>query len=81
MLLNSEKIKEKKGITESGKKKQKKYKYQKVDGTDTCSICVGNIQKGDKVYELICHHIFHEDCIGPWFKQSHICPNCRKDLN
>eukprot|EP00347_Sterkiella_histriomuscorum_P022856 403336896 len=69
------------GLTEAGFKKQKKITYKKKDGQDTCSICIKNVAVDEQVYELICKHVFHEDCIDTWFKQSHLCPNCRKDLN
>lgn len=46
----------------------------------TCSICLVSAMNGDRVYELVCKHIFHVKCIQPWFEKSHVCPNCRRDL-
>ncbi|CDW74285.1 zinc finger protein [Stylonychia lemnae] len=80
-LLGRQNQEQKKGISDEGLKKQKCFTYSQIDGQDTCSICIKNVSKDEKVYELVCKHIFHEECIDPWLKQSHLCPNCRKDLN
>ena len=48
---------------------------------EMCSICLRHYKKGDKVFCLPCKHNFHIDCIMPWFKSNHKCPNCRFDLN
>ena len=46
-----------------------------------CSICLKYYQIGCKVFFLPCYHHFHIECIMPWFKNNHVCPNCRFDLN
>lgn len=61
----------------------------------TCSICLLDItdctdqegaEKKEKcganmVCTLTCGHSFHAPCVLGWLtKQSHCCPNCRKDL-
>ena len=52
------------------------------DSTDKqCSVCIKYYKVGDKVFFLPCQHHFHIECIMPWFKTNHICPNCRYDLN
>jgi hypothetical protein len=58
--------------------KQKIFKAK--DSEDTCSVCLANTQTQEVCFELVCGHVFHKACIDPWFKQSHLCPNCRHDL-
>jgi hypothetical protein len=45
---------------------------------DDCSICLGKIEKGQRVAELGCGHSFHRDCIQEWLGERSACPNCRK---
>jgi len=54
-----------------------------------CSICIDDINIGETVYtsvnintEGVCEHVFHLDCIQPWFiNGSATCPLCRQDLH
>ena len=54
------------------------------DGTEpkgpTCTVCLDALRVGDRVLRLPCGHLFHEPCLKPWFRQEHVCPNCRFDL-
>ena len=44
----------------------------------SCSICLTDFCKGEKVSVLPCAHVFHYQCIVPWLgKQSKVCPVCR----
>lgn len=44
----------------------------------SCSICLSDFCKGEKVSVLPCGHVFHYQCIVPWLgKQSKVCPVCR----
>lgn len=49
-----------------------------------CSICLNNYQiKETNVVKLNCGHVFHEDCIIPWFEKnpdSLTCPICRNNI-
>eukprot|EP01017_Pseudomicrothorax_dubius_P028487 TRINITY_DN3386_c0_g1_i14.p1 TRINITY_DN3386_c0_g1~~TRINITY_DN3386_c0_g1_i14.p1 ORF type:complete len:171 (-),score=17.63 TRINITY_DN3386_c0_g1_i14:118-630(-) len=45
-----------------------------------CSVCCERIPAGALSGELPCKHIFHAECLEPWFAKSHSCPNCRLDL-
>ncbi len=45
---------------------------------DNCSICLENIEKGDKIYKLHCSHIFHSSCLEQWNKNT--CPYCRSEI-
>ena len=45
-----------------------------------CTICQENFDHG--VIQITeCNHMFHEECIQPWFEQSDECPNCRHPQN
>ena len=51
------------------------------DDTPTCSICLCEYEKGDKLISLPCKHVFHEDCITSWTNHNTRCPLCNADLN
>ena len=44
----------------------------------SCLICATDIMGGTRVTKLSCTHVFHVDCIVPWFNQSPTCPLCRR---
>eukprot|EP00803_Ostreobium_quekettii_P007787 evm.model.scf_24.8 EVM.evm.TU.scf_24.8 scf_24:192052-209492(+) len=46
----------------------------------TCTICITDFEKGDKLRKLPCGHLFHEVCITRWLSQAVDCPMCRKSL-
>ena len=57
-----------------------KIKKMKIGKTDKdCSICVTGFIKGEVIRVLKCNHIFHDECILPWFEKRSVCPNCRTD--
>lgn len=46
-----------------------------------CSICLSDFEKGDRVMELPCGHLFHENEIMDWLLgSSRLCPICRASL-
>ncbi|KAL2926190.1 E3 ubiquitin-protein ligase ATL31 [Bienertia sinuspersici] len=46
-----------------------------------CSICLGFFEGDDKVRLLPkCGHVFHVDCLNPWFMGHSTCPLCRANL-
>ena len=80
-----------KGLNEDDLGMQKMYCYDSnvhklLD--PTCSICLIEIGDSEEscqgktmVCTLTCGHSFHAPCVLGWLtKQSHCCPNCRKDL-
>lgn len=50
------------------------------DEEPTCSICLCEYEKGDKVIKLPCGHVFHADCINSWTEHNTRCPLCNADL-
>ena len=47
----------------------------------TCTICLENFQKLDKVINLNCLHMFHDNCIKTWLKNNNYCPICKNEIN
>jgi Ring finger domain len=64
------------------KSKMKRWRQVKSKGEilieSTCSICLDNFVKGEKIRELDCKHEFHPDCIDLWMQDHLTCPICRK---
>ena len=52
----------KKGLSKEQIRQLKLFTYQKVKSKgeeDVCSICLVGAVKGDRVYQLVCNHMFH----------------------
>jgi len=49
------------------------------DAEDTfeCTICLAEIENGDRVGVLPCTHIFHVDCLQQWITRKNACPLCQ----
>ncbi|KAJ1605403.1 hypothetical protein OJ253_3191 [Cryptosporidium canis] len=65
---------------------QRAYNYE-ADGTGSssddaplCTVCLSEVNEGERVVKLDCQHIFHHQCIKEWFKMSVICPLCKVDV-
>ena len=64
------------------------YKRDEVEQTDprlldeTCSICMGDYEEGDKIFEFKCigGHYFHQDCLNKGMGQKNTCPLCKTGL-
>ncbi|OAX78001.1 hypothetical protein ACJ72_07695, partial [Emergomyces africanus] len=49
----------------------------RVDGTETCGICIETVDLDSRVTMLPCKHWFHATCITPWLDDHNTCPHCR----
>ena len=45
-----------------------------------CSICLDEITNESIVRKTICNHVFHDECVIPWFKITNSCPLCRHEF-
>ena len=43
-------------------------------------MCKDEFEVSQETIELPCKHVFHDECILPWIKQSGTCPVCRHEL-
>lgn len=57
-----------------------KISEEEVGKHDICGICLEDYQKDDDVLQLICMHIFHQECLSKWLEMGKTCPACKKDL-
>jgi hypothetical protein len=47
-----------------------------------CPVCLCQFNcREDGVVGLKCRHVFHRECLEPWFKEHHTCPVCRTDID
>eukprot|EP00565_Helicotheca_tamesis_P009016 CAMPEP_0185725436 /NCGR_PEP_ID=MMETSP1171-20130828/1704_1 /TAXON_ID=374046 /ORGANISM="Helicotheca tamensis, Strain CCMP826" /LENGTH=420 /DNA_ID=CAMNT_0028393571 /DNA_START=240 /DNA_END=1502 /DNA_ORIENTATION=+ len=50
---------------------------QFLDDGVTCTICILEIEDGDRIGVLPCDHYFHVDCLKPWILKRNSCPLCQ----
>jgi hypothetical protein len=55
------------------------YKNFADTSRDTCSVCIDKFVPDDTCRELVCHHLFHKDCIDHWLDDNISCPVCRTE--
>jgi hypothetical protein len=48
-------------------------------GTNSCAICLVEIEEGDIVGDIPCHHVFHKECLKSWLQRSNRCPLCQQE--
>jgi hypothetical protein len=53
---------------------------EKPDAELTCHICLLDLEKGERVVELECGHVFHVECATNWIQRVAVCPACRYNL-
>ena len=46
----------------------------------TCSICLGDVEIGQKVHVLTSEHEFHAPCVDKWLVDHRTCPMCRSTV-
>jgi len=49
-------------------------------GKAECSICMDEVNIGDKVTSLPCRHWFHGECVKAWLNEHDSCPQCRQGI-
>ncbi|KAJ1531835.1 hypothetical protein ONE63_000486 [Megalurothrips usitatus] len=54
---------------------------EQVDTSLQCSVCWENFKLDESVRQLVCTHVYHENCIVPWLELHGTCPVCRKPLS
>ncbi|CAG9334995.1 unnamed protein product [Blepharisma stoltei] len=83
-LSSASHINESPGIEKAAIKRyfpKKLYKDKHADSEYlACPICLDNFSQEDYVRELYCKHIYHKNCIDPWFKVKSYCCLCKKDF-
>ncbi len=45
-----------------------------------CTICMVDIEDGNRVGVLSCGHLFHADCLKEWIKRRNACPLCQTQV-
>lgn len=57
--------------------------YMAKDGVNAeCVICLENFQPEEKLLELPCKHLYHDECIRKWLiERKKICPICKRDVS
>jgi hypothetical protein len=61
----------------------KNCKYKSFDSSCSvkeCPISLEEFKEGDSIIELPCNHIFNENNIKKWLKETPNCPVCRHDI-
>lgn len=53
---------------------------EQADSKMQCSVCWEQFVLNEKVRQLPCLHIYHENCIRPWLELHGTCPICRQNL-
>ena len=44
---------------------------------ENCPMCMDIFEEDEKIMQVTCKHIFHNDCVKEWLKMSNTCPKCR----
>lgn len=53
---------------------------EEASSMDSCSICLDDYGRADKLRCLPCLHRYHAECIDDWLSRSSVCPNCNVDV-
>jgi len=40
------------------------------EGEQSCSICILELEDGERIADLDCNHYFHADCLSEWIKKK-----------
>ncbi|MDV3193989.1 MAG: RING finger domain-containing protein [Sweet potato little leaf phytoplasma] len=60
----------------------KRVKCEDIEDDQSCVICLEKIEREEKIgiLQMPCLHLFHENCINKWLRNSHYCPICRFEM-
>ncbi len=47
---------------------------------ESCSICLADYERGDRLTGLPCAHVFHSSCVEKWLARAITCPLCKLEL-
>ncbi|GBG73420.1 hypothetical protein CBR_g16136 [Chara braunii] len=47
---------------------------------EECPVCLEVFETGQSLLRLPCRHLFHIECIRPWFQNDSRCPYCRSEV-
>jgi hypothetical protein len=54
-----------------------KFLTKHNDKNTQCSICLSDVEINEKIYAMVCGHIFHRKCVKTWINIHNTCPICR----
>ena len=53
---------------------------QNLEEIEECLICLNPDNKGKTKTDLVCKHIFHQECMNEWLERSSTCPMRRREV-
>lgn len=53
----------------------------KANSTETCSVCLEDFSKGDRIATCSCRHVFHSRCLTQWLQCRNNCPLCKAPVS
>ena len=56
------------------------WEYSSGSDVESCSICLADYSRGDRVSALPCAHVFHSSCVEKWLSRAITCPLCKLEL-
>lgn len=46
-----------------------------------CAVCQVEFELGEDACELpVCRHVYHYECVAPWFSANKACPTCKTEV-
>ena len=61
-----------------GPSHMEKFSQENEEGDIECAVCCSGFNDTGK-YVSKCGHVFHIECIVPWYSKHITCPVCRSD--
>lgn len=76
---SSKKKQDKREKCKKSKKREKKHKNKSEKIGLDCSICL-EVCRFEGTKNLVCGHLYHDECIQEWSNINNTCPTCRKPI-